>query len=80
MPFRNWIWSIVMANLRRVSEILKEITDEFKKSNDEWEKRYGSADVSRSSNDGAAPKGSIRNIKLCNRGEKDEHTQKTDAS
>jgi hypothetical protein len=52
MPFRNWIWGIVMANLRRVSEILKEITDEFKKSNDEWEKRYGSADVLRSSTNG----------------------------
>ena len=74
MPFRNWIWSIVMANLRRVSEILKEITDEFKKSNDEWEKRYGSADVSRSSNDGKTNNGNQ------SKGECNEHTQKTDAS
>jgi hypothetical protein len=63
-----------MANLRRVSEILKEITDEFKKSNDEWEKRYGSTDVSRSSNDGKTNNGNQ------SKGECNEYTQKTDAS
>jgi len=39
-------------NLRRVSEILHDMVEDFKKSNDEWEKRYGSTNVLRSSNDG----------------------------
>ena len=39
-------------NLRRVSEILHDMVEDFKKSNDEWEKKYGSTNVSRSSNDG----------------------------
>lgn len=38
-------------NLRRVSEILHDMVEEFKKSNDEWEKRYGQSDVSRPSDD-----------------------------
>ena len=68
MPFRNWIWSIVMANLKRVSEILKEITDEFKKSNDEWEKRYGQSDVLRPSDDGT---GSDRSKQIHKGGKQD---------
>ena len=39
-------------NLRRVSEILHDMVEEFKKSNDEWEKRYGQSDVLRPSDDG----------------------------
>jgi hypothetical protein len=62
-----------MDGLRRISDILKDMTDEFRKSNDEWEKRYGSTNVSRSSNDG---EGNNRQQK----GENDECTQKTNAS
>lgn len=40
------------SNLRRVSEILHDMVEDFKKSNDEWEKRYGSTDVLRSSTNG----------------------------
>jgi hypothetical protein len=40
------------SNLKKVSEILHDMVEEFRKSNDEWERRYGSANVSRSSNDG----------------------------
>lgn len=39
-------------NLRRVSEILHDMVEEFKKSNDEWEKKYGQSDVLQPSNDG----------------------------
>ena len=60
-------------NLRRVSEILHDMVEDFKKSNDEWEKRYGSTNVSRSSNDG---EGNDRK----QQGENDECTQKTNAS
>ena len=45
-------------NLRRVSEILHDMVEDFKKSNDEWEKKYGSTNVSRSSNDGETNDGS----------------------
>ena len=41
-----------MDGLRKVSEILQDMVAEFKKSNDEWEKKYGSTNVSRPSNDG----------------------------
>ena len=41
-----------MADLKKVSEILQDMVEEFKKSNDEWEKRYGSTNVLRSSDDG----------------------------
>ena len=40
------------SNLRKVSEILHDMVEEFRKSNDEWEKKYGQSDVLRSSNDG----------------------------
>jgi len=58
MRFRNWIWSNTMDGLRKVSEILQDMVAEFKKSNDEWEKKYGSTNVSRPSNDGEANDGS----------------------
>ena len=63
-----------MDGLRKVSEILKEMTDEFRKSNDEWEKRYGSTNVSRSSNDGKTNNG-----KQC-KGECNGCIQKTNES
>jgi hypothetical protein len=47
-----------MDGLRKVSEILQDMVEEFKKSNDEWEKKYGASNVSRSSNDGATNDGS----------------------
>lgn len=52
-------------NLRRVSEILHDMVEEFKKSNDEWEKRYGQSNVLRPSDNGTTS----------TTGEKDEHTQ-----
>jgi len=73
MPLRNYLRSNKMDGLRRISDILKDMTDEFRKSNDEWEKRYGSTNVSRSSNDG---EGNDRK----QQGENDECTQKTNAS
>lgn len=56
------------SNLRRVSEILHDMVEEFKQSNDEWERRYGSTDVLRSSNDGIGVNNdqSIRDRKDCN--------------
>lgn len=57
------------SNLKRVSEILHDMVEEFKQSNDEWERRYGQSNVSRPSNDGKT-----------NKGECNERTQKTDAS
>lgn len=56
------------SNLRRVSEILHDMVEEFKKSNDEWEKRYGSTDVLRSSNDGT---GNYRSKQIHNGGKQD---------
>ena len=63
-----------MDGLKKVSEILKDMVTEFRKSNDEWEKRYGQSDVSRPSNDGETNNG-----KQC-KGECNECTQKTNAS
>lgn len=74
MRFRNWIRSNTMDGLRKVSEILQDMVAEFKKSNDEWEKRYGSTNVSRSSNDGETNNGNQ------SKGECNECTQKTNAS
>jgi len=72
--FSNILELFFMAsNLRKVSEILHDMVEEFRKSNDEWEKRYGSTNVSRSSNDGET---NIRQQK----GEDGECTQKTNAS
>ena len=61
-----------------LAEVVKELrrcTAELKQSNDKWEKTNESKTTLRPSNDGATPEGSIRDVKLCNRGEEDEHTQ-----
>jgi hypothetical protein len=49
-----------MDGLRKVSEILQDMVAEFKKSNDEWEKKYGQSEsnVLRPSDDGATNNGS----------------------
>lgn len=46
-----------MDGLRKVSEILKSMTEEFRKSNDEWERKYGQSNVSRPSNDATRDNG-----------------------
>ena len=58
MRFRNWIWSYTMDGLRKVSKILQDMVEDFKQSNDEWERKYGSTNVSRPSDDGKADDGS----------------------
>jgi len=63
------------SGLKHIALILSELVDELKEDNDRWEKANESTTTLRPSNDGATPKGSIRDIKLCNRGENDEHTQ-----
>jgi hypothetical protein len=59
---------IMASNLKRVSEILHDMVEEFKKSNDEWEKRYGQSDVLRPSDDGT---GSDRSKQIHNGGKQD---------
>jgi hypothetical protein len=74
--FSNFLDIYNMAsNLKHISLILSELVKELKEDNDKWEKANESKTTLRPSDDGATPEGSIRNIKLCNRGEKDEHTQ-----
>jgi hypothetical protein len=63
------------SGLKHIALILSELVDELKEDNDRWEKANESTTTLRPSNDGATPKGSIRDITLCNRGEDDEHTQ-----
>ena len=63
------------SNLKHISLILSDLVKELKESNDKWEKANEPQAALRPSDDGATPEGSIRDIKLCNRGEKDEHTQ-----
>jgi hypothetical protein len=63
------------SGLKHIALILSELVSELKADNDKWEQANVTATTLRPSNDGAAPERSIRNIKLCNRGEKDEHTQ-----
>ena len=61
-----------------LAEIIKELRRcraELKESNDKWEIANESKTTLRSSDDGATPEGSIRDITLCNRREDDEHTQ-----
>jgi len=59
-----------MANgLEHIAEILKELNAELKLDNDKWEKANEPTTTLRPSNDGATPEGSIRDVKLCNRGE-----------
>lgn len=65
-----------MANgLEHIAQILKELNAELKLDNEKWEKANEPTTALRPSNDGATPERSIRDVKLCNRGEKDEHTQ-----
>ena len=61
--------------LEDVVKELRRCTAELKESNDKWEKANEPQTTLRPSDDGAAPKGSIGDVKLCNRGEEDEHTQ-----
>jgi hypothetical protein len=59
-----------MANgLEHIAEILKELNAELKLDNEKWEKANEPTTTLRPSDDGATPKGSIRDVKLCNRGE-----------
>ena len=61
-----------------LADVVKELrrcTAELKESNDKWEKANEPQTALRSSDDGATPEGSIRDVKLCNRREDDEHTQ-----
>ena len=62
-------------SLKHISVILADLVKELKEDNDKWEKANESTTTLRSSDDGATPERSIRNITLCNRGEKNEHTQ-----
>jgi hypothetical protein len=74
--FSNILGIFFMAHsLKHISVILADLVKELKEDNDKWEKANESKTTLRPSDDGATPEGSIRNIKLCNRGEKDEHTQ-----
>jgi len=61
--------------LEEVVKELRKCTAELKESNDKWEKANEPQTALRPSNDGATPKRSIRDVKLCNRREEDEHTQ-----
>ena len=61
--------------LEEVVKELRKCTAELKESNDKWEKVNEPQTALRPSNDGATPKRSIRDVKLCNRREEDEHTQ-----
>ena len=63
------------SGLKHIALILSELVDELKEDNDKWEKKNEPTTALRPSNDGATPERSIRDVKLCNRGEKDEHTQ-----
>jgi hypothetical protein len=74
--FSNILGIFFMAHsLKHISVILADLVKELKEDNDKWEKANESTTTLRPSNDGTTPEGSIRDVKLCNRGEKDEHTQ-----
>ena len=62
-------------SLKHISVILADLVKELKEDNDKWERANVTTTTLRSSNDGTTPEGSIRDVKLCNRGEKNEHTQ-----
>jgi hypothetical protein len=66
---------IMASNLKHISLILSALVKELKEDNDKWEIANESKTALRPSDDGATPERSIRDITLCNRGEKDEHTQ-----
>ena len=63
------------SDLKHIALILSELINELKEDNDKWEKANESTTTLRPSDDGATPERSIRDIKLCNRGENNEHTQ-----
>jgi hypothetical protein len=70
--FNNILDIYIMAsNLKHISLILSDLVKELKEDNDKWEKANESKTTLRPSDDGATPEESIRNIKLCNRGEQD---------
>jgi len=74
--FSNILGIFFMAHsLKHISVILADLVKELKEDNDKWEIANESKTALRPSDDGATPKGSIRDITLCNRGEDDEHTQ-----
>ena len=59
-----------MANgLEHIAQILKELNAELKLDNEKWEKANEPTTALRPSDDGATPEGSIRDVKLCNKGE-----------
>jgi hypothetical protein len=62
------------SGLKHIALILSELVNELKEDNDRWEKANEPTTTLRPSNDGETPEGSIRNIKLCNRGEKNGNT------
>ena len=62
-------------SLKHISVILADLVKELKEDNDKWEKANEPQTALRPSDDGATPKRSIRDVKLCNRREEDEHTQ-----
>ena len=74
--FSNILGVFYMSlTLEDVVKELRRCTAELKESNDKWEKANEPQTTLRPSDDGATPEGSIRDITLRNRGEKDEHTQ-----
>jgi len=74
--FSNILGVFFMAfTLAEIVKELRRCRAELKKSNDKWEIANESKTALQSSDDGATPKGSIRDVKLCNRREDDEHTQ-----
>jgi len=56
-------------SLKHISVILADLVKELKEDNDKWEIANESKTALRPSDDGATPEGSIRDVKLCNRGE-----------
>jgi hypothetical protein len=62
------------SGLKHIALILSELVNELKEDNDRWEKANEPTTTLRPSNDGETPEGSIRNIKLCNRGEENGNT------
>ena len=76
MVFSNILGVFFMAfTLAEIIKELRRCRAELKESNDKWEIANESKTTLRSSDDGATPEGSIRDVKLCNRREDDEHTQ-----
>jgi hypothetical protein len=73
--FSNILGIFYMANgLEHIAKILKELNAELKLDNDKWEKANEPTTTLRPSNDGATSERSIRDVKLCNKGEKNGNT------